>query len=98
METKTNRYNFQKLTPTNDIDLKVYREALDFVFQEEDVKNIAITGAYSAGKSSVLDTYKDNRTSKSFLNISLANFESYQEDNTSLYNESSDRTNFDGRD
>lgn len=98
MESKTNRYNFQKLTPTNDIDLKVYGEALDFVFQEEDLKNIAITGAYSAGKSSVLDTYKDNRTSKSFLNISLAHFESYQEDDTSLYNESSDRTNLDDRD
>lgn len=49
---------FEKLTPITDSDLGIYEEALDYVFQSnnEDVKNIALTGAYGAGKSSVLSS------------------------------------------
>ena len=32
---------YQKLTPNTDIDLKGYDEAFDFVFKNNDVKNIA---------------------------------------------------------
>ena len=39
-------------------ELNIYDHALDFIFKNDDVKNIAISGAYSAGKSSVLETYK----------------------------------------
>lgn len=70
-----NNFNFQKLTPTKSADLKIYREALDFVFKEDELKNIAITGSYSAGKSSVLETYKSQHQEKHFLHISLAHFE-----------------------
>ncbi|MGC6589677.1 hypothetical protein ACPV3A_32675 [Paenibacillus sp. Dod16] len=73
-----NKYNFQKLTPVKNVDMKIYEEALDFVFTEDDLKNIAITGAYSAGKSSIIETYKDSNPNKSFLNISLAHFESIE--------------------
>ncbi len=47
---------FEKLTPIADSDLGIYEEALDYVFQSnnKDVRNIALTGAYGAGKSSVL--------------------------------------------
>jgi len=51
-------YSFQKLTPVSDADISVYREAIDFVFDNLDVKNVAISGAYSAGKSSILESYK----------------------------------------
>ncbi|EIW15711.1 MULTISPECIES: hypothetical protein [Pelosinus] len=71
-----NNYNFQKLTPIRIADLKVYGDALDFVFNEDDLKNIAITGSYSAGKSSVLETYKNQHPEKRFLHISLAHFDS----------------------
>lgn len=68
------KYYFEKLTPIDNVDLGVYKEALDFVFANEDVKNVAISGAYSAGKSSVLESYKANYSNHKFLHISLARF------------------------
>jgi hypothetical protein len=65
---------FQKLTPINNIDLTIYQEALDFVFKNNDIKNIAISGPYSSGKSSILETYKCLHIKKKFLHISLAHF------------------------
>lgn len=73
---KSNKYNFQKLTPIKNADLNIYEDALNFVFQEDDLKNIALTGPYSAGKSSILETYKVKQPDKRFLNISLAHFDS----------------------
>lgn len=67
--------NFQKLTPAKVEDMKYYKEALEFAFNDPDIKNIAVTGAYSAGKSSVIETYKSLNKDKKFINISLANFE-----------------------
>lgn len=63
------KYIFQKRTPIKNLDLKLYEDALNYVFQEEDLKNVAITGPYSAGKTSVLETYKGNQQNKRFLNI-----------------------------
>ncbi len=37
---RSNRHHFQKLTPIGDVKLEIYNEALDFVFANEDVKNI----------------------------------------------------------
>lgn len=67
---------FQKLTPIRDADIGIYSEALDFVFENSDLKNVAISGAYSAGKSSVLESYKASHSDKKFLHISLAHFQS----------------------
>jgi len=67
--------NFQKLTPIHDVDLDIYKNALDFVFENEDIKNIGVSGAYSAGKSSVIESYKKTCPEKHFLHISLAYFE-----------------------
>lgn len=69
-------YNFQKLTPINKADLNVYKEAMDYVFNNVDVKNVGISGAYSAGKSSVIATYKEENPDIKFLHISLAYFQS----------------------
>lgn len=66
-------YNFQKLTPISNAELKIYRDALNFVFKDEDIKNVAISGPYSAGKSSVIESYK-SESGKNFIHISLANF------------------------
>lgn len=52
------RYHFERLTPIDNMDLDVYEDAIDYVFDNPDVKNVAISGAYSAGKSSVLASYK----------------------------------------
>ena len=71
-----NKYKFQKLTPINNIDLKIYGDALNFVFSNNDIKNIAISGAYGSGKSSVIETYKEEHPEINFITISLAHFES----------------------
>lgn len=53
-------YNFEKLTPNKEADISVYEEAIDFVFDNADVTNIAISGSYGAGKSSVIESYEKN--------------------------------------
>lgn len=74
MEEKT--YHFERLTPIDNVDLEVYGEALDYVFANSDIRNVAISGAYSAGKSSVLASYKKKHSDLRFLHISLAHFKS----------------------
>lgn len=65
---------FKKLTPETDIDMSVYDEAIDYAFASADIKNVAISGAYGAGKSSVLESYKATHPDKKFCHISLAHF------------------------
>lgn len=80
-----NRYHFERLTPIDNMDLDVYEDAIDYVFDNSDVRNVAISGAYSAGKSSVLASYKKKHSNLSFLHISLAHFKSPdQEDETEV--------------
>ncbi|MCI9414456.1 MAG: hypothetical protein HFJ79_04645 [Clostridiales bacterium] len=79
------KYQFERLTPIDNMDLDVYEEAIDYVFDSSDVKNVAISGAYSAGKSSVLASYKKKHSNLHFLHISLAHFKSPdQEDETEV--------------
>lgn len=68
-------YNFEKLTPNKEADISVYEEAIEFVFDNSDVTNIAISGAYGAGKSSVIESFEKKHDNKNFLHISLAHFE-----------------------
>lgn len=75
-------YHFQKLTPINNADINVYEEAIDFVFHNPDIKNVAISGPYSAGKSSVLESYKAKRTDHSFVHLSLAHFRTPEQEST----------------
>lgn len=78
----------------------IYTEALDYAFNNSEIKNIAITGIYGAGKSTVWNTYKKYKlnqvnegskenTLKNTITVSLGKFfdESAQEldkDNISL--------------
>ena len=73
-------YFFQKLTPVNDVDISVYEEAIDFALSNQDIKNVAISGAYCAGKSSILESYKSKHKNWRFINISLAHFNSSEQD------------------
>lgn len=75
------RYHFERLTPIDDIDLTVYEDALNYIFDNSDIKNVAISGAYSAGKSSVLASYKKKHSDLRFLHISLAHFRSTDQGN-----------------
>ena len=57
--------HFERLTPIDNMDLNVYEEAIDYVFDNSDIKNVAISGAYSAGTVSYthlgMIEYKKNR-------------------------------------
>ncbi len=65
---------FQKLTPETDADIKVYDEAFRFVFKNDDIRNIAISGSYGSGKSSLIETYKYYHHDIIFNTISLTHF------------------------
>lgn len=75
-------YKFQKLTPYSDVELGVYKNAIDFVFANNDLKNVAISGQYSAGKSSLVESYKKSHSNIKFVHISLAHFRSIEEAET----------------
>ena len=66
---------FYKLTPSDEIEKgEIYFKRLDWAIKDEDIKNIAVTGNYSSGKSSVIKSYLKRRTKNDFINISLAFF------------------------
>lgn len=77
-----NKYHFEKLTPIDNMDMNVYENAIDFIFENNDIKNVAITGAYSSGKSSVLASYKKKHQELQFMHISLAHFDTPDQDET----------------
>ena len=65
------KHKFNSLTPEVLPENKaVYTEALDFAFSNNDIKNIAITGIYGAGKSSVWKTYEEKEKLKERLQLS----------------------------
>jgi len=66
---------FRALTPSDHIDLRNYQEALDYVFSLDMIRNIALTGAYGSGKSSVIRSYEQIHTERTFIHISLAHFD-----------------------
>ena len=70
----TNR-QYDALTPKNDIENgQEYMAALDWALSKSDIHNIAISGPYGSGKSSVIESYLKQRTELKTLRISLAAF------------------------
>ena len=67
------------LAPIDNVEnFETYNQALNWAFQNERVKNIALSGAYGSGKSSIIESYlKNHKEIKSTaLKISLASFTS----------------------
>lgn len=72
---------FNALTPkVLDENNEIYDEALDYVFSNSDIKNIAITGIYGAGKSTVWNTYVRKSGLNNVITVSLGKYENYIED------------------
>lgn len=82
-------FEYRDLAPIDNIENgDKYIEALDWAFQNKKVKNIALTGPYGAGKSSVIETFlaqddeknnkgipfRANPIRKKSLKISMATF------------------------
>jgi len=60
----------------NNEEYKSYYEALDYAFDNNDIKNIAITGIYGAGKSTVWKSYAKEKKLKNIVTITLGQYES----------------------
>lgn len=70
----TNR-QYEALTPKNDIENgQEYMAALDWALSNSDIRNIAISGPYGSGKSSVIESYLKKHLGLKVLRISLAAF------------------------
>lgn len=70
---------YHSLSPINNADASQYIEALTWALdnrKEKSIYNVAITGPYGSGKSSILRTFQQKNENKDyvFLEISLATF------------------------
>lgn len=73
--------DYESLTPSvvEDEKAQSYIEALNFACSRPDIRNIAVTGPYGAGKSSVLLTWeKAENNDFRVMTVSLADFEMQQ--------------------
>lgn len=76
-DVSINTISYNSLTPTADAkDCEPYLGALSWALKQEDVHNIAISGPYGSGKSSVIKTFFKKNPTYKHITISLANFKS----------------------
>lgn len=80
---------FHSLSPISDKkNHELYCDALEWALinrKEKDIKNIALTGNYGSGKSSILKTFQERQIKGlSFLKISLATFKEEKKKKTTI--------------
>lgn len=76
-------HQYLALTPIPDADKdNVYCDMINFALSQNKIKNIAVTGPYGSGKSSVLLTFREQNIQWNYLNISLATFKPPSEQHT----------------
>lgn len=91
---KNENITFYDLTPTDNIELDIYEKAINFSLENNKIFNVAISGSYGSGKSSLLESYKKNHPEKKFLNISLTHFNTTENTNKNkIYSAESDNDN-----
>lgn len=63
---------YRDLTPINNVkDGDEYLNALDWALKNPKIKNIALSGPYGAGKSSIIETYLERERQKNHTKCSL---------------------------
>ena len=73
--------NFQFLTPSKNAEkVGIYLDSLNEALNNNDVKNIAISGSYGAGKSSFIKTFETKNPQYDFLDVSLSTFKKEDKD------------------
>lgn len=65
------------LLPIDDVKMQGYEDALNFAMTNDKIHNVALSGSYGSGKSSVIATYEKKHPDTKFIHISLADFEEY---------------------
>lgn len=63
------------LTPSKIEGPNEYFTALNYALSQKDVRNIAVTGAYGAGKSTIISSYMDTFRKERHISVSLAGFD-----------------------
>ena len=91
---ETRKTTFTSLTPDFlKKNKQVYTEALDYAFSHDDIRNIAITGVYGAGKSTVWNTYREYKAKKlgesSFENIITVCLGKYKDNSKAIVGDNS---------
>ncbi len=77
---KSSSVEFDNLAAIRDINIvdskNIYRKALDYALSNDEVSNIAISGPYGSGKSSIIKSYSTygSKKEKSYLFINLPSF------------------------
>lgn len=83
------------------IDKSEYVSILKSAIDDENVRNVAISGTYGSGKSSIIKTFERNYPKYKCLNLSLAafaeEFQSFQNDSNSDNNTHKDKPNDKGQ-
>lgn len=72
----SNAQGFEDFTPIilDDKEDK-YSDIIKYAVENPNTKNVALTGPYGSGKSSILKTFEDKQPEYKYLNISLATFD-----------------------
>ena len=62
--------------------MQEYFRALKFALSKKDVRNIAVTGNYGAGKSTVISSFMKYHCNEQYINVSLAGFDMTENEST----------------
>ena len=81
-ESKQKNKKIYELTPSTIINDDSYLDYLEAALDKKNITNIALSGPYGSGKSSILKAFRNKMSKNSnykFLNISLATFKNKDE-------------------
>ncbi|VYU78322.1 DNA-binding protein [Metakosakonia massiliensis] len=81
-EEFSQRYDTLAPKTINNASMKEYFVALKYALSQKDVRNIAITGSYGAGKSTVISSFMKYHCDDKYINVSLAGFDMTENETT----------------
>lgn len=70
--------------PLGDDEFAKYERAMRTVFSDQKILNIAVSGPYGAGKSSVVARIREERSDDTWVTVSLAQFKGFDDDGKAM--------------
>lgn len=67
------RFPLGPMALDNDI-MNSYKEELEYVLKNKDIKNVALSGIYGSGKSSIIKSFYSGKNRKKYLTITIGSF------------------------